>query len=257
MRRIHLTRAAAVPQALYELTTGNMRLTNYFGAIVARLLFMLGANMISPRTTQQSERSIKKQKLLRNMFWLCYTIDKDVALRTGQPPTIADENCDLTLPPGYLERAFIDPEIDLQAGDEPIFPFDLRLSIIKSRAHSSLYSVSALNKSDADLLKSIRELDDELEAWRLSVPIHCRPTMSFAPESSDPNASMHTVMLRLNYYLCMTIIHQASNRCKAWMHGIGMMDGVSSSLALSIEASRSTLCYLEAAEHVIVDGIFW
>ncbi|KAJ5172040.1 transcriptional regulator family: Fungal Specific TF [Penicillium capsulatum] len=243
--------------ALYELTTGNMRLTNYFGAVVARLLFMIGANLTSSRAIQQSERSEKKQKLLRNMFWLCYTIDKDVALRTGQPPTIADENCDLSLPPGYLERAFIDPESELHEGDEPIFPFDLRLSIIKSRAHSALYSVSALHKSDADLLKSIRELDDELEEWRLSVPIHCRPTMSFAPKSSDPNASMHTVMLRLNYYLCMTIIHQASSRCKAWMEGTGMMDGVSSSLALSVEASRSTLCYLEAAEHVLVDGVFW
>lgn len=234
-----------------------MRLTNYFGAVAARLLFMVGANLTSSRVVQESEHSEKKQKLLRNLFWLCYTIDKDVALRTGQPPTIADENCDLTLPPGYLDRAFIDPHTDLETGYEPIFPFDLRLSIIKSRAHSSLYSVHALNKSDADLLKSIRELDDELEDWRLSVPAHCRPTMSFAPESTDPNISMHRVMLRLNYYLCMTIIHQASSRCKAWMQGSGMMDGVSSSLALSVEASRSTLCYLEAAEHVLVDGVFW
>jgi hypothetical protein len=37
----------------------------------------------------------------------------------------------------------------------------------------------------------------------------------------------------------------------------GMMDGVSSSMALSVEASRSSLCYLEAAEHVVVDGVFW
>lgn len=234
-----------------------MRATNYFGAMVARLIFMLGANLTSKRTFPSNERGEKKQTLLRNLFWLCYTLDKDVALRTGQPPTIADENCDLTLPPGYLDRAFIDPEADLDQGIEPIFPFDLRLSIIKSRAHSSLYSVSALQKSDADLLKAIRELDDELEDWRLSVPPQWRPTMSFSPEASDPNISMHSVFLRLNYYLCMTIIHQASSRCKAWMQGSGMMDGVSSSLALSVQASRSTLCYLEAAEHVLVDGVFW
>jgi hypothetical protein len=68
---------------------------------------------------------------------------------------------------------------------------------------------------------------------------------------------MYSVVLRLNYYLCMAIIHQASNRCKAWMQGSGMMDGVSSSLALSVEASRSTLCYLKAAEHVLVHGVLW
>lgn len=233
-----------------------MRATNYFGAIAARLLFMLGANLTTVQT-KSSERGKKRQRLLRNLFWICYTLDKDVALRIGQPPTIADENCDLTLPSGYVDQAHHDVENEDVHFDQPVFPFDLRLSIIKSRAHSALYSVSAMKKSDADLLKSIRELDDELEEWRLSLPPHWRPTMSFSPEASDPNISMHSVMLRLNYYLCMSIIHQASSRCKAWQEGSGMMDGVSSSLALSVEASRSTLCYLEAAEHVLVDGVFW
>ncbi|KAJ5666636.1 transcriptional regulator family: Fungal Specific TF [Penicillium macrosclerotiorum] len=242
---------------LYELSSGNMRATNYFAAIVARQLFMMGANITYNRDHHVSERSRRRQEQLRNIFWICYTFDKDVSLRTGQPPTIADENCDLTLPAGYLDRAFIDPEKDDSPLLEPTFPFDLRLSMIKSRAHSHLYSVSALAKSDADLLKSIRELDDELEEWRLSIPVTWRPTMSFSPETSDPNMSMHSVMLRLNYYLCMSVIHQASSRCKSWTQGSGMMDGVSSSLALSVEASRSTLCYLEAAEHVLVDGIFW
>lgn len=233
-----------------------MRATNYFGAIAARLLFTLGANLTTVRMNR-GERGNKRQQLLRNLFWVCYTIDKDVALRTGQPPTIADENCDLTLPPGYVDQAHYDVENENAHFDQPVFPFDLRLSIIKSRAHSALYSVSSMKKSDADLLKSIRELDDELEEWRLSLPSNWRPTMSFSPEASDPNISMHSVMLRLNYYLCMSIIHQASSRCKAWREGSGMMDGVSSSLALSVEASRSTLCYLEAAEHVLVDGVFW
>ncbi|KAJ5666490.1 transcriptional regulator family: Fungal Specific TF [Penicillium maclennaniae] len=241
---------------LYELSSGNMRATNYFAAIAARLLFMLGANLMDVRMSS-SERGKKKHQLLRNLFWICYTLDKDVSLRTGQPPTIADENCDLTLPPGYVDQAHHDVENEDVYFDQPVFPFDLRLSIIKSRAHSALYSVSAMKKCDADLLKSIRELDDELEAWRLSLSPHWRPTMSFSPEASDPNISMHSVMLRLNYYLCMSIIHQASSRCKAWQEGSGMMDGVSSSLALSVEASRSTLCYLEAAEHVLVDGVFW
>jgi len=233
-----------------------MRATNYFSAIAARLLFTLGANLTTVPTSS-GEHGKKRQQLLRNLFWVCYSLDKDVALRTGQPPTIADENCDLTLPPGYAEQAHHDVESEDVHFSQPVFPFDLRLSIIKSRAHSALYSVSSMKKSDADLLKSIRELDDELEKWRLSLPPHWRPTMSFSPDAYDPNISMHSVMLRLNYYLCMSIIHQASSRCKAWQGGSGMMDGVSSSLALSVEASRSTLCYLEAAEHVLVDGVFW
>ncbi|KAJ5923844.1 hypothetical protein N7466_008031 [Penicillium verhagenii] len=242
---------------LYEVSSGNMRATNYFGAIAARLIFMLGGNLTGSKVYSNGERDIRRQQQLRNLFWICYTMDKDVALRTGQPPTIADENCDLTLPPGYEEHAFLDPEDVNMSYSQPSYPFDLRLSIIKSRTHSALYSVSALQKSDADLLKSIRELDDELEAWRLSIPPQWRPTMSFSAEASDPNVSMHSVMLRLNYYLCMSIIHSASSRCQAWRQGNGMLDGVNSSLALSVEASRSTLCYLEAGEHVLVEGIFW
>ncbi|KAJ5300033.1 transcriptional regulator family: Fungal Specific TF [Penicillium atrosanguineum] len=246
---------AVVILTLYELSCGNMRAANYFGGIAARLLFMLGANLTIVQTA--SERGTKRQRLLRNLFWICYTLDKDVALRIGQPPTIADENCDLTLPIGYVDQVHHDIENEDVHFDQPVFLFDLRLSIIKSRAHSALYSVRAMKKSDADLLKSIRELDDELEEWRQSLPLHSRPMMSFSPEASDPNISMHSIMLRLNYYLCMSIIHQACSRCKAWQGGNGMMDGVSSSLAISVEASRSTLCYLEAAEHVLHDGVFW
>ncbi|OQD81585.1 hypothetical protein PENANT_c026G09190 [Penicillium antarcticum] len=243
---------------LVELSAGNMRATNYYGGITARLIFMLGGNVLNSQAYSFDKRRQQKDRQLRNLFWICYTMDKDIALRTGQPPTISDENCDLTLPPGYLERAFLDVEDEDAPFLGPVFPFDLRLSIIKARAHRELYSVSSLRKSDAELLKSIRVLDDELEEWRLSVPPAWRPTMSFSSETSDPNMGMHSVLLRLNYHLCMAIIHQASGRCKSWMEGQnGMMDGVSSSMALSVEASRSSLCYLEAAEHVVVDGVFW
>ncbi|KAJ5173489.1 transcriptional regulator family: Fungal Specific TF [Penicillium coprophilum] len=243
---------------LFELSSGNMRATNYYAAIAARLIFMLGGNLFSSQAISTDQLGQQRHSQLRNLFWICYTIDKDLALRTGQPPTITDENCDLTLPPGYLDRAFLDVENEEAPWYGPVFPFDLRLSIIKARAHRELYSVSCLQKSDAELLKSIRELDDALEEWRLSVPPIWRPTVSFSSETSDPNMGMHTVMLRLNYHLCMTIIHQASGRCKAWRQGqSGMMDGVSSSMALSVEASRSSLCYLKAAEHVVVDGVFW
>jgi hypothetical protein len=188
-------------------------------------------------------------------------MEKDVCIRIGQPQLFTEENCDLTLPPGYVEQLYTSMQLHHcphSLPGRPLYPVDLRLSILKSRASSALYSFKALKKSDADLLKEIRELDDELERWRVSVPLEWRPTLSFSHETPNPNVSMHSVMLRLNYHLCMTIIHQASSRCKSWAKGqSGVMDGVSSSLALSVEASRSTLLYLEAAEHVLVDGIFW
>lgn len=253
-------------KALYELVSGNLQSANYYGSLSARMIFMLGAHTTTSQQSVLYQDSVtdtdpRTQHHLRNIFWLCYTIEKDVSLRTGQPQLFDHDNCDLTLPPGYVEKLYTSLEYhhrSQELPENPLFPVDLRLSIIKARACSALYSFKALQKTDAELLKEIRELDDELEKWRVSVPSEWRPTLSFSHETPDPNVSMHSVMLRLNYHLCMTIIHQASSRCKSWVNGQGgMMEGVSSSLALSVEASRSTLLYLEAAEHVLVDGIFW
>ncbi|KNG90574.1 Zn(II)2Cys6 transcription factor [Aspergillus nomiae NRRL 13137] len=262
---------AITAMALFELITGNLQSANYFGTLAARMLFMLGAHTSYPdeaeypiKTTRGRRSRVQRQ--LRIIFWLGFTIEKDVCIRIGQPQMFTDENCDLTLPPGYVEQLYADMQVhhcveELRTYEitrYPLFPVDLRLSIIKSRAYSALYSFKALKKTDAEILKDIRELDDELERWRMSIPLEWRPTLSFSHETPDPNVSMHSVMLRLNYHLCMTIIHQSSSRCKSWAKGQGgMMDGVSSSLALSVEASRSTLLYIEAAEHVLVDGIFW
>ncbi|PYH92486.1 Zn(II)2Cys6 transcription factor [Aspergillus ellipticus CBS 707.79] len=253
--------------AMFELVTGNLQSANYYGALAARMIFLLGGHT-NPDTTRdpespQDETFFRSQQHLRRIFWLCYTIEKDVSLRTGQPQQFSEENCDLTLPPGYVDILFTCPGDCRQLPpddlpEDPVFPVDIRLSIIKSRAYSALYSFRGLKKTDAEILKEIRELDDELEEWRLSIPLAWRPTLSFSTEIPDPNASMHSVILRLNYHLCMTMIHQASGRCKSWStEQGGIMDGVSSSLALSVEASRSTLLYLQASEHVLIDGIFW
>jgi hypothetical protein len=49
-------------------------------------------------------------------------------------------------------------------------------------------------------------------------------------------------MLRLAYYHCVTVIHQASSRCD---RAGPIPAGIASSTRLSIAASRSTLWYLE------------
>ncbi|KAL4779781.1 hypothetical protein BJX76DRAFT_351496 [Aspergillus varians] len=250
--------------ALLELVTGNLQAANYYGSISARMIFMLGGHIFTnqrtwlPRSCTDTDSRVKAH--LRNLFWLCYTLEQDISIRTGQAQLFSEENCDLSLPSGYVEQMYASLEFhhnSTELPENPIFPIDLRLSVIKARAYSALYSFKAMKKTDAEILKDIRELDDELERWRLSVPAKWRPTLSFSHETPDPNCNMHSVILRLNYHLCMTIIHQASSRCKSWAMEGCVMDGVSSSLALSVEASRSTLLYLETSGHVLVDGVFW
>lgn len=236
-------------------------------SLAARFAFMLGAHtqhhsIIACQTPSSAEVVSRTRNHRRNLFWFCYTIDNELSLRTGQPPSINDEHCDLTLPPGYIEQLYTKQGYKLSSCDKlsiPLFPGDLRLTMIKSRAYSSLYSARALQKSDAELLKDIRELDDDLERWRISVPPGFRPTISFSHETpTDSGMDMQTVVTRLAYHHCMATIHEASSRCRARADGqSSIMEGVSSSLKLAVEASRSSFLYLHTAQHVLEDDCFW
>jgi hypothetical protein len=106
---------------------------------------------------------------LRKLFCLCYLLDKEISPRTGQPPAIGDNYCDLTLPGGYLDIQYLDEYLsgDVIHLDEFAFSLlsgDLRLTMTKLKACRLLYSAQALQKSDADLLRDIHELDEELES---------------------------------------------------------------------------------------------
>ncbi|KAL2857303.1 hypothetical protein BJY01DRAFT_242374 [Aspergillus pseudoustus] len=126
--------------------------------------------------------------------------------------------------------------------------------IIKSRIYTTLYSYGGLQKNDAEVIRAIRELDDELESWRLTMPVGLRPTLSYGREPNNhPNTmSMYLILCHLNYYFCVNVVHIAGSRCEAWHSAStspGMMGGLKSSLTLSVEASRSLLLYLQGAEN--------
>ncbi|OJJ05323.1 hypothetical protein ASPVEDRAFT_86678 [Aspergillus versicolor CBS 583.65] len=229
-----LASLAPLTHALYELLSGRLSAVNYFLSIATRQLMLLGANMGPDRVSS----------------YRCLPAHWPSTYNNGR-------NCDLTLPHGYLDRVFADPEKDDNAYDGPVFPLDLRLSLIKSKVYSRLYSVKAREQSDADLLKAIRELDEALEEWRLSIPPDWRPRMSSAAQKSDHGVSIRSIMLHLNYYLCIIAIHQATIQCKASGKGHRLEGGLSSSLALSVQASRSTLHHLKRAENMLVSWAFW
>ncbi|KAL7938426.1 hypothetical protein V8C35DRAFT_320230 [Trichoderma chlorosporum] len=198
---------------------------------------------------------------LRDLFWTCYSLDKDLCIRTGQPSCLSDIHCDLTLPPDYstMQNCHIQssPVPNLGNLTVPMYPWELHLSQLKSRAYDALYSPMAHRKTQSELLESIRVLDESLEQWRLSLPPDFRPTLTF--ETSTPvsvDVSMQSSMVRLGYYHFVAIIHRASGRCMA-QSADEYHEGVRSSFNLSLDASRSTLTYLRVALHVITDDCFW
>ncbi|EXA32071.1 hypothetical protein FOVG_16647 [Fusarium oxysporum f. sp. pisi HDV247] len=257
---------------MHEIFSGRLRSAAMFHAIACRMVFTLGGHTHiclkpykSPITRPERER-----RQLRMLFWLCYIFDKDIALRTGQPPFMSDDYCDFTLPHNYLDCYSYLPKLDhgllhTPIGDEdltPHLPGDPRLSHIKDRTSRLLYSTQAAKKTHAQLLRDIRELDEELEAWRQSIPPDFRPALSISDESQVTMVGMRQITLHLEYHHIMTTIHRASGRCMEpesenspdkgeWVAG------VESSIALALEASRSTLVYLRAVMCGLAGEAFW
>lgn len=256
---IHLTNITrASYQGVISVLSGEIQTAAHYTSIASRLLMAAGAHAIS------STESSNLRQHLRSLFWFCYTLDKDLTLRTGEPHCLRDDDCNLDLPPRYEENLHqcLDYSPGAAATDisGPIFPCDIRLSMIKSRTFTVLYSRNALHKSDVDLLRSVRELDEELECWRTSIPEHLRPQLCFSSRESKTKSTF-MVLTHMSYYCCVNLIHLAGSRCSAWRSKSpqvpGMIDGLQSSLAISVEASRSLLLYLEDSKTRVDASSFW
>lgn len=249
-----------------EALCGRLEASSMYHAIACRTVYALGGHTLISDPPEDRDLTVKEleERQIRLLFWLCYLFDKDIALRSGQPPIMSDEFCDLTLPKDYLKNRFANDLTIPQNIRKPFLPNDLRLSILKSKAVRALYSVGSLRKSDAELLHTIRELDEELENWRTSIPAEYAPSLSIrkdvklAKDLSQLTSMLH-IELHLDYHYLLNIIHCASGRCVAdWNEsGQEMIFGLESSLDISVEASRSTLIYLSEAAPRLAGEAFW
>ncbi|KAK7217228.1 hypothetical protein V2G26_005231 [Clonostachys chloroleuca] len=215
---------------------------------------------------------------IRRLFWICYTNDKDVSLRSGELPSLAGSYCDLALPEDYSSYydhfLRLDDGEDTQADSACTFDSvalgDVRLSIIREEAFRLLYSPTALKVNDAELLLRIRQLDDQLENWRLTVPSEFRPRLSippdrpFLPDRTKANflPSVFRLQLQLDYHYTLTAIHTTVRRCGSeYSESESLPEDLHlvlhSSIDLLLEASRSTLILLKFAIVLLEEEAFW
>ncbi|KAL2270586.1 hypothetical protein VTJ83DRAFT_2770 [Remersonia thermophila] len=253
--------------SLYHLLLGQLQKSSVYHSVACRMMLTLGANttVVPPLTAHEMPDSAWRYKNhLRKLFWMIYCNDKEISLRTGQPPSINDDDCDMTLPHAYVDFKYVDdiPEFEPLLMDDtavPILPGDIRLDMIKSRTYAMLYSARAMRKSDAELIRDIRQLDDELEAWRMSVPPSFRPSLALREQQSQMDLSdprkMERNMIHFQYHHLVATIHAATGRCRS-VSGYEV-EGVNSSLALAVEASRSTLLYARVIVHELMGEVFW
>ncbi|KAH7303945.1 fungal-specific transcription factor domain-containing protein [Stachybotrys elegans] len=243
---------------MYNIFSGNVAAAATHLSLAYRFVSMLGGHVNAQIAQPQCETAENRREFIRRVFWHCYMYDKDICLRAGYPPVIDDCHCDLGLPPGYKQ---ID-DLDTRQHGPDLIPGDMRLTIIKSKMIGQLYCARAFHSSPPELLKSIRELDGELEMWRMSIPEPYRPELSQSYRISiEPgwkkSKQIHVVVIHFEYYFLLAQMHSASGRCRMSLGEIADKARLSSCQALALQASRSILSNLAVVSGLFGSGDFW
>jgi hypothetical protein len=206
---------------------------------------------LSGHVFRQLEVDDHQTKHTRLLFWICYMQDKDIALRSGIPPLLSENYCDIITPKDGLLYNPLCPK----GGWEYSLFMDPDLGSLKERIFHQLFSPHTYAIPDSHLLLRIRRLDSDLENWRLSIPIHIRPRLSivgkyiFPEKECELSRSIRHIYLQLEYHYLLTIVHTTVRRCRG--DGTEASDipedlhtVIHSSIDLSLEASRSTLSFI-------------
>ncbi|RFU29259.1 hypothetical protein B7463_g7069, partial [Scytalidium lignicola] len=149
------------------------------------------------------------------VFWVAYSLDKDISLQTRQPPTQGDEDMDIE-PPSENDYGLVQPgEIH-----HNLFYFRTRLAIIQGQIYRQLLSVKAGKQSVSERATAAKELEMALQTWRGSVPIELFCDFSGpALDGSPSETSRHPVYLQLLYFKTLAVIHE-SLPIFPWYHEI-------------------------------------
>ncbi|EXM20289.1 hypothetical protein RAB80_005685 [Fusarium oxysporum f. sp. vasinfectum] len=241
-----------------------------------RILYDLKGHISHPLTPSGLDSAVdqSRRRHIRNLFWLCYIFDNDIAMRSGRPPCITRGYCDLTLPDDWA-RIYDGPATGpgtpqgwiFSKGDTVCFSQDLDLSQLKERLCLFLCSLDNSSLSDGTILCHVRQLDVDLESWRSNIPVDYRPKLSVLPDQPLFNPQLpfpqraRCIHLQLEYNYLTTVIHTAVRRCGA-VYAVhdNLPDDLHSvyhsSSDISLEASRTTLQIFKSHTDILQENVF-
>ncbi|KAF5635312.1 uncharacterized protein FTJAE_6475 [Fusarium tjaetaba] len=149
-------------------------------------------------------------------------------------------------------------------------PRDTNLARIKENASNILCSPRAFKYTEGELLAHVRQLDDELEEWRLSISASYRPRLSISsdlvfglPASLTERDRMkeraYFINLQLDYLFTIINIHTLVRKCGDFEENLpdDLHSVVESSADLSIEASRSIFRILNQIVELWEEDALW
>jgi hypothetical protein len=188
-------------------------------ATAVKLVHRLKLN-VPPETTAHRRQSAERARL----FWLTYTMDRELSLRTSEPYLLQDHDigieidhistgpgkgCVLILPDSLRDSPFDAYEIKRQFDEAVkinIPKARARLAVIQGKIYDQVYSVRASRMSPSEKQQALEGLDDMLEDWYSSLP------PSFNKTTQSFSISVH-----ITYYQCLFSTRRATIHNTDWI----------------------------------------
>ncbi|KAH0424941.1 fungal specific transcription factor [Colletotrichum camelliae] len=169
-----------------------------------------------------------------NVFWLAFSLDRELSLRTGRPPAQDFGDFDVDLPDLQLQPD-LSSSISRDASSN-VFLAGTRLAVIQAKLYSEIYLSEGLQP--ADIRRKTTDLHRDLEDWSSSFGL-C-PNLQRHPELTKQAA-----ILRLNYtyYHTVILVHRAQSDVE-WRRSStleGSRKSSNQSIERSLQAARSIL----------------
>lgn len=148
------------PQATSMLVTSALTLSH----ILASKRSRPGADN-DPVTARQSRRA----------FWIACRMDRELSMVSELPLMQNTADISVDLPEENPPDGLGDVTHSEGNGKINIFRLIAQLSVIEAKVHQCLYTIEAGQQSEKDLMRTVVELDQQLEEWKVSVPIDFQP----------------------------------------------------------------------------------
>ncbi|KAF9776775.1 hypothetical protein IL306_004970 [Fusarium sp. DS 682] len=163
------------------------------------------------------------------VFWLAYTVDKDLSLRAQQPSIQLDEDIDLEFPTPVIDvepRAGIVTTIDGTATMD-YFLARVQLASIQGDIYDHLYSTRAWKRTPEERRIKRESIVLALNNWKASIPSEFGATEVITTTSDNPSTAGFFCFLHTNNLLCLMLITRAHAWDEQWVgvlrdHGRGV-----------------------------------
>ncbi|KAB8212103.1 fungal-specific transcription factor domain-containing protein [Aspergillus parasiticus] len=198
---------------------------------------------------RQSSRAWNLQRseiLHRNwVFWAAYFYDKNIALRSGRPSAIDDDEISCEIPNEFPDGS--------RSGIEAVIAA-IEHARICAKISKQLLSARALNRSPESLFDIMKTLENKLQMWRNSLPDH----LTLAKQNNTPPSrnsyQCRANILRLHYLYWGSVIALNANFHYPWISSLFARpesffeDRMLKSSVQAAEASRQILSTLKDTE---------